>query len=218
MEHPKGFAQAFSGGVAYDLKKIYQDFGNPFGVTQLSIKKYPCCYRTHRALDVVLQSMQEQNFSYDDIAAIEVDMNLYDAGLLKYPEPESGTQSRFSMPHALAMAILDGGVSAESFTDKAVASARAKGARGKIKITIRTDWPPDRPAARTPVTIRLKDGRIFSGDVDLPRQPTREELLLRHKDCCQLVLTPEQTERSTEMMLHLEDVDNFTHLMDLVRG
>ena len=218
IEHPKGFAQAFSGGVAYDLKKIYQDFGKPFAVTQLSIKKYPCCYRAHRALDVVLQTMKEQNLSYDDIETIKVDMNLYDAGLLKYSEPATGTQSRFCMAHVLAMAILDGGVSAKSFSDEAATSARAKEARSKIKVTVRTDWAPDRPAARTPVTMRLKDGRTFSGDPDMPRQATREELLLRHQDCCLQVLNKEQTERSTEMMLHLEDVANITQLMDLLRG
>ncbi|MFC2067249.1 MmgE/PrpD family protein [Chloroflexota bacterium] len=218
IEHPKGFAHAFSGGVAYDLKKIYQDFGKPFAVTQLSIKKYPCCYRTHRALDVVLQTMAEQNLSYDDVETIEADMNLYDAGLLKYSEPTTGTQSRFCMAHALAMAILDGGVSARSFSDETATSARAKEARSKVKVTIRTDWTPDRPAARTPVKIRLKDGRTFSGDNDMPRQPTKEELLLRHQDCCLQVLNKEQTERSTEMMLHLEEVDNITRLMDLLRG
>lgn len=218
IEHPKGFAEDFAGKGGYDLKKLTENFGNPFCITELSIKKYPCCFRTHRALDAVLELMKEQNISYGSIASVEVDMNLYDASLLRYKDPKSGLQSKFSMEHVLGMAILNGGVSVNSFTDSVAVSSKAIEVRSKIKVTVRTDWPPDRTAARTPVTVRLKDGRSFSREVQVPRQPTREELLARHRDCCQLVLNSEQIERSTEMMLNLEKVENVGPLMDLLRG
>ena len=127
-------------------------------------------------------------------------------------------QSRFSMEHVLGMAILEGGVGVKSFTDSCAISSKAAEVRSKIRVTVRTDWPPDRAAARTPVTVRLKDGRTFSREVQVPRQPTREELLARHRDCCQVVLNLEQIERSTEMMLNLEKVENIVPLMDLLRG
>jgi 2-methylcitrate dehydratase len=218
IEHPKGFAEDFAGKGGYDLEKLTENFGNPFCITGLSIKKYPCCFRTHRALDAVLGLMKEHNISYDRIASVEVDMNLYDASLLKYEDPKSGLQSRFSMEHALGMAILNGGVSVNSFTDSVAVSSKAKEVRSKVKVTVRSDWPPDRTAARTPVTVRLKDDRSFSREVQVPRQPTKEELLARHRDCCQAVLNPEQIERSTEMMLNLEKVENVVPLMDLLRG
>ncbi|MDO8567849.1 MAG: MmgE/PrpD family protein [Dehalococcoidales bacterium] len=218
LEHAKGYLSAFSGGIPYDAKKLTEGWGAPFAITQLSIKKYPCCYRTHRALDVVIETMQQNKLTYDDIAKVEIDMNLYDAGLLKYAEPKAGFQSRFSMPHAIAMAILDKGVGPKSFTDDAVASPRTKEARSKVKVTVRKDWPPDRPAAHTPVKITLKDGRTFSDDRAMPRQPTREELLARHKMCCEVVLQSKQIEQSTDMMLNLEKVDNINKLMELVKG
>ncbi|MFC2065817.1 MmgE/PrpD family protein [Chloroflexota bacterium] len=217
IEHHKGFAQAFAGEGGYNLD-MKLNLGNPYRMTMVSIKKYPCCYRAHRAIDATLELMKEHGFSYDDIASAEVDMNLFDASLMRYSEPNTGGQGRFSMQHTVAMAILGKAGDVEAFSDDFAMSAKAKEARGKVKVTIRTDWPPERLAARTPVTIKLKDGRTFSKDVDAPRQATREDFLSRHRKCSESVLRPEQVERFTNMLYHLEELEDITNLMTLLRG
>jgi len=217
IEHPKGFARAFAGEGGYNLD-MELNLGNPYRMTLISIKKYPCCYRAHRAIDATLEMLKENNISYNDVATAEADMNLFDASLLKYAEPETGEQGRFSLQHVVAMAILKGTVGVEELTDDFVTSAEAREARGKVKVTVRTDWPPDRLAARTPVTIKLKDGRVFSKDLDTPRQATKEDFLARHRRCSEVVFKPEQVEHFTNMLYRLEELEDITELMSLIRG
>ncbi|MDO8567188.1 MAG: MmgE/PrpD family protein, partial [Dehalococcoidales bacterium] len=214
---PRTYGHAFCGEGGYDFSKLSKNLGNPYKITGVNIKKYSCCFRTHRAIDATLQLMKENKLRYEDIAGVDVDMNQYDADLLRYPVPESGQQSRFSMPHTVASAIL-GEVTVKCFTDDFVNSPKVKEARGKVNARLRTDWSPERFAARTPVTIKTKDGRSFTKELDFPVQPSKEQFLARHRQCCEMVFKPAQVEEFTSAMQHLEDVEDLESVMKLVRG
>ena len=60
------------------------------------------------------------------------------------------------MEHCIAAALVDRKVDENSFGEE---KARAlKEARRKVKVIVHEDWPPERGVARTPVTIRLRNG------------------------------------------------------------
>ena len=218
LENPLGFCQYYAGEGGYNLDEMTRDLGKSYFVTEpgASIKKYPCCYRTHRALDATLELAEENNISYEDVAEVRVDENLYDLSLLKYPEPAVGREGRFSMEHCLAAALVDRRVDEETFSDEKVHAL--KEARAKIKVIFHDEWPPDRASARTPVLIKLKNGQEFFRELDKPKDPTREQIVARYKSGAMSILSEEEINNSVSKIWNLEKVGKIGELMDLVRG
>ncbi len=215
IEMPRGFCDALIEEGGYDLNKMIESLGNTYQIVDpgISIKKYPCCYRSHRALDALFDITGEQNVAYADIDRVIVDMNLYDSYLMKFPDPKSGEEAKFSYPHILGAAILRGEVWVDSFTDESVSDPKYLEARGKVDVVVHSDWPDGRAEARTPITLRLKDGRVFSKEVESPREPTLDQLLDRYRQAADGVLTADQTQTSIELLLNLENVDNISEIM-----
>jgi 2-methylcitrate dehydratase PrpD len=218
IETPQGFCDALVEEGGYDLLKMTEDLGKTFQVVDpgISIKKYPCCYRSHRALDALFDLMAEHHLSYDDIEKVTVDLNLYDSYLMKFPNPETGEEAKFSYPHILGTAILKGKVWLDSFTDESTYDRKYVEARKKVDVVIHQEWPPGRVDARTPVTIRLKEGREFSKEVNSPREPNLAQLLDRYREAASEILKRDQTEKSIDLLLTLEKVKDISEIMSLL--
>lgn len=221
IEHPKGFCSIAAGKGGYDLEKITGGIGKKFFLVDdpVCIKKYPCCFRIHRAIDATLEIIEEHRLSYDDIKEIEVSINQYDENVLKLGEPKSSDDAAFSISHSLAMLILDKKLSKESFSDENVASFRSKKAREKIKVIVHHEWPAARTESRTPVTIRLYNGTIYEKDLARPRKPTEKELIAKYEECAtDLVLSKDDRRRALELLFKLEKVGNVAEVMNILRG
>jgi 2-methylcitrate dehydratase PrpD len=167
-------------------------------------------------LDALFDLMAEHHLAYQDIDKVVVDLNLYDSYLMKFPNPETGEEAKFSYPHILGTAILKGKVWLDSFTDESVTDHKYEGARRKVEVIVHPEWPAGRVDARTPVTLRLKDGRIFSKEIHTPREPTLDELLDRYREAAIGILRQDQTEKSLEMILNMEKVKDVSIVMNLL--
>jgi 2-methylcitrate dehydratase PrpD len=218
IETPQGFCDALVEEGGYDLKKMTKDLGKTFQIVDpgISIKKYPCCYRSHRALDALFELIDEYHVSYKEIEKVTVDLNLYDSYLMKFPDPETGEEGKFSFPHILGTALLKGKVWVDSFTDESVKDHKYQEVRKKVEVVVHPEWPPGRVDARTPVTIRLKDGRIFSKEIHTPIEPTLDELLNRYREAAEGILEHDRTERSIDRLLHMEKVKDVSEVMHLL--
>jgi 2-methylcitrate dehydratase PrpD len=218
IETPQGFCDALIGEGGYDLEKMTRDLGKTYQVVDpgISIKKYPCCYRSHRALDALFDLMAEHRLAYNDIEKVTVDLNLYDSYLMKFPNPETGEEAKFSYPHILGAAILKGKVWLDSFTDESAFDEKYLEARKKIDVVVHQEWPPGRVDARTPVTVRLKDGKAFSKEINSPREPNLTELLNRYREAASGILKRDQTEKSIDLLLAMEKVKGISEIMNLL--
>jgi 2-methylcitrate dehydratase PrpD len=85
-------------------------------------------------------------------------------------------------------------------------------------------WPgladvgPDTEFVGNPVTIRTTDGRSYSARVDIPRGDpalplTDDELLSKYRDCGRGQLSPDDIERSVDVILGLERVADIGTVM-----
>ncbi len=218
IETPQGFCDALIEEGGYDLKKMTKDLGKTFQIVDpgISIKKYPCCYRSHRTLDAFFELMDEYHFSYKEIEKVTVDLNLYDSYLMKFPDPETGEEGKFSFPHILGTALLKGKVWVDSFTDESVKDHQYQEVRKKVEVIVHPEWPPGRVDARTPVTVKLKDGRIFSKEIHTPIEPTLNELLNRYREAAEGILEHDRTERSIDQLLHMERLKDVSEVMNLL--
>ena len=69
----------------------------------------------------------------------------------------------------------------------------------------------------------LKSDKSFKLRVDQPRGSrdiplNMDELLAKYRDCAKLVLSPGETERTIDLMLNLEKLDNIIELAGIITG
>ena len=216
IEMPRGFCETLVGSGDYDLEQMTEGLGKTF-ITAAYIKKYPCCYINHSALDTLLDMIKEHNISYQEVETVELDTNQYALYWCQYPKPTNGAEARFSFPHVLGTAILEGKVWLDDFTDENVVSQRYKEARDKVKVNLPPDWPPGREGMRFIVTLKLKDGRIISKEADKDvSELNSDELSARYRRLTEPFLSPQQIDRSIELMSNLDKVSKIAEIMDIV--
>ena len=228
LEGAGGFAELYSsGGKGYDLKDLGRNLGNPWVINSpgLFIKKYGCCFFIHRALDALFDLIKEYDFKYADVARVTVDVPTFIPKLVRFPEPQSGAEAKFSMEQALGAALLDRKPVLpylRPFTDSGAIDAKYQEARKKVKVLIREDWDGGRSVPWSlPVTVELKNGSKFSKTIDRvkggPDNPlSQEEFEARYEVMTRAFLSPEQNQRSIDLVLDIEKLDDISELSELI--
>lgn len=142
----------------------------------LSVKRYPVCYASHRAIDAVLDLARGAGLRPGDVRAIVATLGPAPAATLRYAAPETGLQARFSLHHNLAAALVDGAVGFAQLDDAFVRRADVAALYGLTRIEVGGEPCPDQPgmAKFDRVTIETADGRLLdSGPVRHPRGHAR---------------------------------------------
>lgn len=192
LEHPQGFLQAVSPTGRVDVNtdvsagKAWQ-----LPTTKLSIKKYPLCFCTHRALDGMLDLLSDHPIDPENIESITVSTSLRNATMLRNSQPQTGLEAKFSMQFAMASAVIAKAAGLGELTDAFVQRKDVQTLIKKTSVTVDPRDHPSRPgyAPYDLVTIEFKDGRTIKsrevvdvrGGPDLPL--SREALWSKFQDC-----------------------------------
>ena len=98
-------------------QNILSNAEGPWQLPLTSIKPWPSCRHTHPVIDCALELQQQ--LKTEEISEIQI--NTYQAALdvCDRPEPENEYQAKFSLYHCVAIALLDGQVTLNSFTEEA---------------------------------------------------------------------------------------------------
>jgi 2-methylcitrate dehydratase PrpD len=221
LEAPGGFCDQFAGKGGADFGRMTRDLTGASAILPpgTHLKKYPCCYLAHSSIDAALELLSEQDISYADIETVEVEVNKATQSMMKYSEPTNGHQARFSFQHVLGVAILDRNVWLPALTDSSVASQRYREARAKVKVIFHPEWPPGLDAAfRTPLTMRLRNGKVYSKDAASPKEPSQQEVIRTYKELAEPILKKDDIDRSIDMILNLQKLEDITDLMNILRA
>lgn len=151
----------------------------------LEVKKYPCCYATHRAIQGVLDMDQEQPIHSSEVERVRVTVQPKGLAPLIHKRPWHGLEAKFSMEYVVSAAILDKAVRLESFADSAVQRPEAQSLLRKVETYEEGGEPWPRRAL---VEVSLKNGETRSirvealrGSAQLPL--TEAELEGKLRDC-----------------------------------
>jgi 2-methylcitrate dehydratase PrpD len=220
IEAPLGFLHLFGVGD-HDAEKAVTSLGRPFDIISpgISVKLYPCCYATHRAVDAALQLRKETDIEPRRIARVEVRVSPGTALPLIHHRPETGLEAKFSMEYCLAAALIDGRVNLASFSDQAAQRPQAKELLQRVEMVEGEQGLPIVGPAT--VTVTLDDGSQHSRRVETPRgEPkaplTWEELVAKYRDCAADILPEAATARSAEIIADLEAATDVEELMGIV--
>jgi 2-methylcitrate dehydratase PrpD len=185
LEAPAGFFAAY-GVEGSKPEAAVKRLGNPWVIVDpgLALKRFPCCYASHRGMDGVLQLRQRLGLNAANLARLECRMPPGGMQVLTYPQPKTGLEGKFSLQYALAAGVLDGQYTLWSFTDEAVNRAPIHDLLARICVGEEPRCAGDDSLLETrssgsrgfvEVEAMLSDGRRATVRVDqAPGHPCRE--------------------------------------------
>jgi 2-methylcitrate dehydratase PrpD len=188
IEGPLGFGRLFSPGGDFRPEAMGPP-GDPWEIVAsgVTVKKYPCCYHAHRALDAALQATGGEPYPESAVASIEVRAPAGSTSALVHPRPVNGLEGKFSLEYCLAAAVLDGAISLNTFRDDQVARPEAQSLLRRVSLLHYPALPPPDPGTCA-VDVRLRGGRRLHAAVVHERGSalfplTWEELVAKYCDC-----------------------------------
>ncbi len=164
---PSAFHDVYStvlGGEAHP-QRLTEGLGERWAVEDGYTKIYACCQHLHSAVEATV-AMRERllaRTSIEDIVVVRVETHDLALPLVNY-RPETTLGAKFSMPHAIAAAIVTGTGGAPAFAAETLAEPAIGRLRERVTMA---PWAPalappnDRPAR---VIVELRDGSRIEGE------------------------------------------------------
>jgi 2-methylcitrate dehydratase PrpD len=145
----------------------------------LSVKRYPVCYASHRAIDAVIDLAREEQIAPQQVRAVTVSLGRTPAETLRYHRPKNGLEARFSLHHNIAAALSDHCLGFSQLSDAYVQRPEISALYPLTRMEIVGEECPDQPgmAKFDHVVIETADGsRLDSGPLRYPKGHARRKL------------------------------------------
>lgn len=207
LEGPRGFFRATAETV--DVSRVTDRLGERFAIVENGFKRHACCGHTHTAIDAAL-SLRER-LSIPAIEEVIVETYRVALDITDNPVPDTGRAAKFSLQHAVAVALLDGVAGLEQFTERRLADPAVVALRGRVTVREAPEFTrayPGRWPAR--VRVRLTDGTTHEATVAVPRgmpgnDMTDDELREKFLQLVGPVLGPKRAHAVAAAVSRLED-------------
>ncbi len=223
MEAYRGFYNVFFGERNYDPWRVTATLGNPYHIISpgIGIKMYPSGWLLHHTFDATLRLVEEYNITPGQVDELEI--GIHHERYFNIPQIESGLSGKFSLQYHAVIAVLDRKLDIESFSDERALSHDVQGMLKRVTMRVDPSLPSNYDIIYNPVTIRLKDGRNFTHQVNLPkshwRYPLkRDEWLGKFRSNAARLLPPDKVDKIIELVDQLEELEDIRQLTELVRG
>jgi len=225
------FPVVFAGADNVELSKVTKGLGEIWNlvIRPPTEKFHPGVSATF--IDLVLDMVKEHNILPEQIDGVDfygTPINMDTS--IQFPYPQESDAARYNIWYALAVAILDGEVGIKSHRHerlsrkdvremiKRIHGHELNGLHADIYSSGDTSDIYD-----AQITIRLKDGKEYSGKRSRSkgdwREPlAREDLLNKYRTCAREALGEEDVEKSIKLLDRLEDLPSLTELMDILIG
>jgi 2-methylcitrate dehydratase PrpD len=190
LEGPFGYFELY--GVNPGIAAVQDALTQPHVLANegLSVKKFPCCYFTHRMADAAL-ALHRQGLRALRVESIEATIEPGGLQAIIHHRPTTGLQGKFSGEYVVAACLLDGTAGLSTFTDQAVSRAEAQELLRRVAIH-ESATPPFGGAGfeqgYATLEAKLTDGTMLRERCDIPRGDARHplsvgELEAKFRDC-----------------------------------
>ena len=219
---PGGFFDTFFGGKG-EPQRLLEGFAKPLRMVSpgVGFKKHPSNYFTHRPIDAALALREEFRLDPREIERVEVLFPRFE--YVDRPEPRTGLDGKFSVQYTVAIALLDGEITIDSFTNERRFASDGAALLPRVKLAFDDAIPRDFDTTHAVVTVSLRDGSRISKKVDrltgwvgIPL--AREERLKKFHSCARRVLVRSGADRIVELVEDLERLPDIVEVMDLARA
>jgi len=222
LEGKYGFFNQYHGGD-YDVNILTGELGKRFEGVNIGFKPYPCCGFSHAFIDGVLALQSRYNIRPEDIKKVIASCGDQAFEIANPPEvkraPRNTIDSQFSLPWAMATALVKGRVTVNDFTedairDKAVLDMAAKIYAEHDPALTRHGVGPGR------VRIILHNGEVYEEFVEhclgSVQRPMTFEDITRKFRACAADLPPTTVDSIIDMVSRLEELPDATAIIKLL--
>jgi 2-methylcitrate dehydratase PrpD len=203
IEAKRGWASTIS--TKQDYEQITGKLGERYEAALNAYKPFACGVVLHPAIDAAIQLRNRVGLKADQIDRIALRVNPLVLELTGKKTPQTGLDGKFSVYHAVAIAIVDGAAGQKQFSDRAVREPLVVALRGKV---VPTSDPSIQPE-QVDFNITLKDGRTLHqriehaiGSVQSPL--TDDALEAKFLDLVTDILPPPQARRLLDACWNIE--------------
>jgi 2-methylcitrate dehydratase PrpD len=217
IEAPRGFAQVFWPGS--DPAPIVENLGRAYEVSYNIYKPFACGIVLHAPIDGCIQVRNENSIDPTKIARVELTVNPAVIDITGNPAPASGLESKFSVFHSAAVALIDGAAGELQFSDERVAAPLVLRLRSRITAT--KDASLARDAAH--VRIVMDDGRVFEKTVrhalgSLRNPLSDRQLEEKFRSLTQGILTHGSTDTLIDLCWSITDIGDTSRIARAASG
>ncbi len=222
LEHPSGFLAASSpaGDVNFDLDFDAADKEWHLVRQGLNIKRYPVCYGAHRAIDATIDLAKDHRIDTNDIQGIQVSTSETQMVMLRNERPRTAFEAKFSMPFAIASAIIAKKVGLQQLTDEFVMRDDIQAIFPKVSYTLTKEMLNGSAfAAEESVQIRMASGQVLeSPKIEYAkgshqRPLSVDELQEKFDDCLGEDYKLQVKSRAFDRLINLERVNAANDLL-----
>lgn len=218
MTGPEHILEARDGGLLVamtdegDASRLSKGLGEEWEILKMDMKPYPCCRSTHCGVDCALELRKELG----DLSEIsQIDIGTYLVGYKQCAvskgclHPESVLDAKFSMPYAVAAALVRGKVSMEEFEPEVVRDPAIQALLKKVQVREEERFTALYPGHwGCEMRITLKDGRVYRHEVSDPsgsvaKPLSREQAMEKARGFLETAYG-ERSQRAMEQLLELE--------------
>jgi 2-methylcitrate dehydratase PrpD len=153
IEAPRGWANVLSTARRYS--EITNDLGKTYEISFNTYKPFPCGIVIHPAIDGALQLRAERGLRAEQIDRVVLNVHPLVLELTGRKAPQSGLESKFSVYHAVAVALSRGTVGEREFADEAVKDPAVLALRERVSAEVDRSIAED----QVRIAITLKDGQ-----------------------------------------------------------
>ena len=221
---PKGFFDTFMPGNAKP-ERLIEGFAAPLWMLDpgVGFKAYPSNGFTQRPISGAIELREEHGLQPGQIDRVQVIFPRFE--YVNRPQPRSGLDGKFSIQYTTLIALLDGEVGVDSFTDERRFAPDVAALLPKVDLQFDDAIPFDKLTMHVIVHVWLKDGRQLTKRIDkLPgwpgkagRELTREQRHNKFYACTRRVIGESASQRMLELVEQLETLPDVVEIMDIAR-
>ncbi len=224
FEGPWGYVMQTTGPDAPGFETALEHLGAPSAMQQhgLWLKLYPCCASAHRPVDALRALAEGTGFTAADVIRIDAHVSEVAAANLRYRDPATPSEARFSLTYCLAAALADDVLTGASFTPAALQREAVRAVLPRAHMHADPQLTHvDGAGEGAWVEVRLHDGQMLERRVDVPhghpQDPLSEaELEAKFHFCADGTLSKDHERRVLDVLRRLECVSNIRELTALL--
>jgi len=153
----------------FEPARALDGLGGPLRIEQNYFKLYACCRYNHFALDALLAMTQAERVEAAQVERVIVTTIPFGPRMAD-PAPASMLGAKFSIPYAVAAALVLGRADIEAFAEPALGDPRIRALAARVEVRVDPEMSPRRADYPTAlVELALKDGRTLSGATTVVR-------------------------------------------------
>ncbi len=213
-------------GRSFDRDAVVEGLGGGYRIAENYFKFHSCCLYNHPALDTVLSLSRQHSIDASQVQWVEVTTIPFASEFMAYDDPENQLSAKFSIPHAVAAALIRGRTDVTSFYPEQVEEKAIRQLASRVKVDTDPEMAMrrhDYPSAR--VAIGLRDGQRLEDETiivrgDRANPVTRQELVDKFLFLSEGIVGEKaagEVVRTAHSLQGVADVREFTRLLVPVR-